>query len=134
MEGFKKLIIICVLLFCGITVFAQNSQNSIPEPSQWTQAPYRLFKTQNMWAFIKLDTITGKMWQVHFDVGGNNRVEVILDVQDRASRKERIQGRFTLYPTSNMYTFILLDQIDGLTWQVQWSNERSNRLVIPISE
>ena len=36
-------------------------------------------------------------------------------------------GRFFLYPTQNMYNFILLDQIDGRTWQVQWSTEKSQR-------
>jgi hypothetical protein len=131
MVNFRKLIIICILIFCCKGLFAQDA---IPEPSQWTQAPYRLFRTRNMWAFIQLDTITGKLWQVHFDVGGDNRAVIVLDIQDRASGKERIPGRFTLYPTSNMYAFILHDQIDGITWQVQWSNERRNRLVIRISE
>ena len=46
--------------------------------------------------------------------------------------KEVIIGRFTLYPTENMWTFILLDQIDGGTWQVQWSFEAKNRLVLRI--
>lgn len=32
-------------------------------------------------------------------------------------------GRFTLYPTQNRYNFILLDQTDGRTWQVQWSTK-----------
>ena len=40
---------------------------------------------------------------------------------------------FKLYPTQNMYTFILLDRINGETYQVQWSQEYSNRLVIPIN-
>ena len=29
--------------------------------------------------------------------------------------------RFKLYPTQNIYTFLLLDTINGRTWQVQWS-------------
>lgn len=29
-------------------------------------------------------------------------------------------------------TFILLDQINGRTWQVQWSLEPEKRIVIPI--
>ena len=41
-------------------------------------------------------------------------------------------GRFFLYPTQNMYNFILLDQVDGRTWQVQWSTEESKRLVYRI--
>lgn len=35
-------------------------------------------------------------------------------------------GRFTLYPTQNVFTFILLDQIDGRMWQVQWSTKAEN--------
>jgi len=36
-------------------------------------------------------------------------------------------GRFFLYPTQNMYNFILLDQIDGRTWQVQWNIDKDKR-------
>jgi hypothetical protein len=43
-----------------------------------------------------------------------------------------MNDRFTLYSTQNMYTFILLDQVDGKTWQVQWSTEAKNRFIIPI--
>ena len=31
-----------------------------------------------------------------------------------------------------MYNFLLLDQIDGSVYQVQWSTEEKNRVVIPI--
>jgi hypothetical protein len=34
-------------------------------------------------------------------------------------------GRFTLYPTSNIYTFLLLDQGPEDAWYVQWG-ERAN--------
>ena len=131
MENFRKWIIICLLFFCCKSLFAQNS---VPEPSQAVSVPYRLFRTQNMWAFIELETVTGRMWQIHFDVNGNNRAQVILNSQNLAEGREVIIGRFTLHPTQNINTFILHDQIDGRTWQVQWSNERRNRLIIPIGE
>ena len=38
-------------------------------------------------------------------------------------------GRFKLYPTNNMFNFIMLDVINGKTWQVQWSTEPENRIV-----
>jgi hypothetical protein len=79
-----------------------------------------------------LDTATGKMWQLQYDIEGDNRGYAELNSKDLASGKVRISGRFTLYPTTNMYNFILLDQIDGSTWQVQWSHEKNNRFVIPI--
>ena len=49
----------------------------------------------------------------------------------RALQKNPIErnGRFFLCPTTNIYNFILLDQIDGRTWQVQWNTEKSDRVV-----
>jgi len=133
MKNIKFFVIIFVFVILSKDVFAQ-SQNAIPEPSQWVSAPYRLYRTQNMWAFIELETATGRMWQVHFDTRGDNRARVVLSTQDRSVGRERIDGRFTLHPTQNIQTFILHDQIDGRTWQVQWSNESRNRIVIPISD
>ncbi len=124
----KKIIIICVLILCCSTIF---SQNAISEPTQWPQAPYRLFSTRNVWTFLELDTITGRIWQVHYSLEDNGTIAE-LDIQNRASGKERIPGRFTLHPTANMFNFILHDQINGRSWQVQWSWEEENRGIIPI--
>lgn len=41
-------------------------------------------------------------------------------------------GRFKLSPTDNIFNFIMVDVIDGRTWQVQWAIEESNRLVLRI--
>ena len=38
-------------------------------------------------------------------------------------------GRFKLYPTGNMYNYIMVDVIDGRAWQVQWSTKKNERLV-----
>ncbi len=93
---------------------------------------YRLFPTQNMWTFIKLNTRNGQMWQVQFDVEGDNRLETFLNIASLVSKEKEANGRFMLYSTQNIYTFILLDQLDGKMWQVQWSIEFKERLIIPI--
>ena len=49
-------------------------------------------------------------------------------------KEEEENGRFTLYPTTNTFNFILLDQIDGRTWQVQWSFEKKKRMILPIND
>lgn len=38
-------------------------------------------------------------------------------------------GRFKLYPTGNMYNFIMVDVIDGRTWQVQWNIDEDKRII-----
>jgi hypothetical protein len=93
---------------------------------------YCLFPTQNMWTFIKLNTRNGQMWQVQFDVEGANRFQTNLNILPLVSEEKEVNGRFILYPTQNIYTFILLDQLDGKIWQVQWSIETDNRIILPI--
>lgn len=95
---------------------------------------FKLFSTQNMWTFIKLDTQTGQMWQVQYTVKGDEeRFEYDLTPNPLITTDRKINGRFELYPTQNIYNFILLDRIDGKTWQVQWSFDEENRAVIPIN-
>jgi len=73
------------------------------------------------------------MWQVHFTVTDDGeRAELVLNSIPLVVEGKEIIGRFTLYPTENMYNFLLLDQIDGYVYQVQWSMTKDYRGVIPI--
>lgn len=120
-----------IILFIFCTAFLYR-EIDIYEPSQSPTVKYRLFRTANIWTFLKLETTTGRIWIVQYDIKGDNRFSVELNMVDLSGGKEKSLGRFTLYPTSNIYTFILLDQIYGNTWQVQWSFEEETRFVIPI--
>ena len=94
---------------------------------------YQLFPTKNYWTFIKLDTRNGKMWQVHFGVEDDkNTGELILNSLPLVDNEEEINGRFTLYPTENMYNFLLLDQISGTVVQVQWSLDAKKRGLVSV--
>lgn len=124
--------IISVLFIMSFSIMMAFSQSEKSEPIQEPTVPYRLFTTNNRWTFIQLDTVTGKMWQIQYDTQGDNRGGCVLNDRNLAKDKEEVVGRFTLYPTENMWTFILLDQIEGNTWQVQWAFEEKERFVIPI--
>ena len=91
--------------------------------------------TMMLFIFLKLDTMTGKIWQVQFSVKGEDyRFETVLssvDITETLKQEKKI-GRFTLYPTQNTYNFVMLDQLDGYTYQVQWSDDWENRFVLPI--
>lgn len=95
---------------------------------------FKLFPTQNIWTFIKLDTQTGQMWLVQYSIkSDNDRFEYDLNPNPLIATAKSVNGRFELYSTQNIYNFILLDRIDGKTWQVQWSFDKENRAVIPIN-
>lgn len=94
---------------------------------------YQLFPTQNYWTFIKLNTRNGKMWQVHFSVKDDgSKGELVLNSLPLVDKEDEVNGRFTLYPTENMYNFLLLDQIDGTVVQVQWSLDEKNRGIVSV--
>lgn len=93
---------------------------------------YKLYPTTNMWTFIKLDTRNGRLWQVQFDVSGNNRFEVSINSTD-LTYIERKVSRFELYPTQNMYNFLLLDKLTGNIWQAQWSTKSENRGIVRVN-
>lgn len=92
---------------------------------------FKLYPTQNHWNFLKLDTRTGQIWQVQFSVDEEEGYchETVLNEEDLSFGTCENPGRFQLYPTSNIWNFILLDREDGRTWQVQWQLGRLHRFV-----
>lgn len=121
----KAFLVISALLL-SVTAAAQ-SERPIAEPTQDPLAPYRLFRTQNIFMFLLLDTRTGRISQLQWNTKTENRFVEPLNPKPLVEGGK--PGRFTLQPTQNIFTFLLLDQETGNTWQVQWG---SNRLVIPI--
>jgi hypothetical protein len=97
-----------------------------------SNAIYNLYPTENYFIFIKLDTRNGKMWQVQYSMDRDKRFSTTLNDVELVLKSEESNQRFMLLPTTNMFTFILMDQIDGRTWQVQWSIDPLKRLVVPI--
>ena len=95
---------------------------------------YELYRTDNMWTFLKLETSTGKIWQVQYAVGDGDAFQVVLNDISLAFDGMETAGRFKLHPTDNIYNFLLLDTHTGSVWQAQWSQNPDNRGVIPIYE
>lgn len=128
----KRTITFLLLAIIAIGSFAQSSSSKPPKYSDNPNATFQLYPTQNMWNFIKLNTQTGEMWQVQYAINDdNNRVSVMMnDIVLIDSSDKKVNGRFTLYPTENIYTFLLLDTIDGRVWQVQWSTKSENRGIV----
>lgn len=129
---FKKialgLMVLMVLQFSAVATYGLSNANQ----SNNTDVVYELFPTQNIWTFLKLNTSDGRISIVQFDVNSTNRMEYDLNTTRFVEEENAQNGRFTLYPTSNIYNFILLDQIDGRVWQVQWSDKKEQRLVFQI--
>ncbi len=139
----KNFILIYFLALTAINSYGQIEQDSIntvqevekqvekkAEIQQLEVPIYKLFPTENTWASLKLNTRNGKIWQVHFSISKDGYEGTLsINSYSLVLPEEEINGRFNLYPTENMYNFILLDQINGNTYKVQWHNDNDNRFV-----
>ena len=127
----KSILIALTCLLISIGACAQNNTATTKTGKQTeVLVPgYKLFPTTNMWIFLKLDTSQGLVKMVQYSMDEKNRFEVPINYLPLASDADAIPGRFNLYATQNMWTFILLDEVDGRTWQVQWSTDGKEGIV-----
>lgn len=85
---------------------------------------YKFYPTENMYNFLKLDTQTGRIEQVQWSLDTDKEGSIIINNEDLSW----ISGSlFELYPTQNIYQFLLLDKSNGRTWHVQWGMEDNKR-------
>ena len=130
----KKLLIIFTVVCLSLSAYSQNSfqsaiKHTVASPD--AKVNYRLFQTSNMWTFLKLDTRNGKITHVQFSTNGN-AMEYSLNPEPLVVDELAKPGRFFLYPTENMYNFLLIDQEDGRVWQVQWNIDADKRGIFRI--
>ena len=132
----RNIFIIIFTLLCVATSCSKVDKKTQNESKQEVNdgARYELYSTQNIWTFLKLDTRTGRIWQVQYSLEEGKRGEWILNSQSLTQNSEGKNRRFQLYPTSNIFNFILLDHSKGKTYQVQWSQKDELRMVVPITD
>lgn len=128
----KKILLVLALMMNAVIMMAQSVDFPATEYTQDPKANYRLYKTKNTYNFIKLDTRTGQMEMVQWSTSGSRGTYTLSNEKRVYSVEDEIPGRFTLYATTNFYNFVLLDQIDGRTWQVQWSTDPDEMMVVRI--
>ena len=150
----KKLLSIIVMVLCALSISAQEKEkhqeeiahliervDSILQMSNlWLQyietnqsirQRFKLYETENIYTFLQLDTKTGKIEQVQWSLDEDKEFSVSINDVDLSRFGSRYyeSGSFELYPTKNMYQFILLDKEDGRKWHVQWGMDRNKRWI-----
>lgn len=135
----KKIFLFFFALTMGICSKAQ-SHDYAPQMATTSienkEAKFLLFPTKNMHIFLKLDTSSGELWMVQYSLGDGEAMEVKFPERSLplVTELQKKPGRFFLYPTQNMYNFLLIDQVDGRVWQAQWSFDAKNIGIMRIYE
>ena len=90
---------------------------------------YKLYQTENIYTLLQLDTKTGMIEQVQWSLDSENEGSVTINNDDLNYGYGHGSGSFELYPTKNMYQFILLDRTSGRKWHVQWGMKTKERWI-----
>ena len=123
-----KKILLLIVAICGLLCASGCVTSGEVQPR------FKMLSTQNLFIFLKLDTATGKIWMVQYGMGDRKGVVVPLDDTSLLDPEAtEVNGRYELYSTENMFTYILLDTQKGSTYQVQWNVEEDNRFRIPLN-
>ena len=86
-----------------------------------------MYQTENTFNLLKLDTATGKIDQVQWSLKESS--EGYFTVNDKSLTANPKPGLFELYPTKNMFQFILLNKDTGDMWHVQWGLDALKRWI-----
>jgi hypothetical protein len=100
----NRYLIVIFVLFLSFGVHAQT---------------YKFYKTQNIHNQLRLNTLTGEVYQIQ------NDGQTFL-VHPTTTPLNEKPNRYALYETQNMWTFILLDKFSGKLWQCQYSVKGSD--------
>ena len=149
----KKILLLSVFFFTVSIFFAQNTSSNrdvgieslltkidstLNVTNQWLQqieldqslkSRYKLYQTENIYILLQLDTKTGKIKILQWSLDSDKELTVVLNDVDLTLGYGHGSGTFELYPTKNMYQFILLDKTDGRMWHVQWGTESSKQWI-----
>jgi len=120
---------------CNNTI---NTENLSPEQAiqkaTMDTPRFKMIETDNIHILLKWDTRTGKTWMVQYGLSDTPALENLINRSHIITEEESWNGRFELYPTKNMFNFIMIDTYNGNTYQVQWSTDEEYCFTTPITE
>lgn len=144
----KRILLFYILIIVSSSIFAQRFNPKTPRDSilyniydavgsikfnQENYGRYKIYQTENIHILLKLDTASGVIKMVQWDLDKDQEFEVFINTDWLATGILAQKGRFELYPTKNMYQFILLDTLMGTTWHVQWGTKLGEQWIRRIS-
>jgi len=132
---------IILILFVLVNINAKGQtikENDLVRISNYqspTPAKFRLYPTSNRFTYLRLNTINGFIDIVQYSTtNAEDRMiyplstsPPLMSLFGNALGVPTTLDRYTIYPTQNVWNFLLLDQELGNTYQVQWSQDSTMR-------
>ena len=90
---------------------------------------YKIYQTENIHILLKIDTRIGRVYMIQYASKDPLAVEIPIGPYPHGRVNWGWNGRFELYPTKDMYNFIMIDSYWGEIYRVQWGPKASDRFV-----
>ena len=134
----KKILFLCLMTIfvvsCNNTTVTKNlTAEELTRVATEGTPRYKMIGTENIHILLKWDSRTGKTWMVQYGLTNTLALENLIPDSEFISEDKSWNGRFELYPTQNMFNFIMIDTYNGDTYQVQWSTDEKYCLTAPIT-
>lgn len=94
---------------------------------------FKMIATENIHILLKWNTRTGEVWMTQYALSDTDALEHKIPSIINVASENSWNGRFELYPTKNMFNFIMVDTYYGNTYQVQWNTKDENCFIVPIN-
>ena len=95
---------------------------------------YKIIPTENVYVLLRLNTATGQIDIMQWSLDRKDEFINSINSVNLSNSLTIRNGNFELYPTKNMFQFILIDTSDGRCWHVQWGFETKERWIRRISK
>jgi len=143
----RKYIVLLLIMIASSHSFAQNKSSVVTDDSILNDinsamksviddlekiGRFKIYQTENIYTLLKLDTATGVIKIIQWSLDEEKEFEIYVNSKPLCFAPFK-KGRFELYPTKNMYQFVLLDTLMGATWHVQWGTKEKEIWIRPIS-
>ena len=116
---FKKILFL-ILTATFISCSVENKMNEV----------FELYPTESNLVFLRLDTRFGYIWMVEGSTDSITHEQIIIQDHPLDFDNDPFIGRFELFPTQNIYNFMLIDKKLGHVRQIQYlpSNTREESI------
>lgn len=129
-----------LLVLFSIFTLASHAQTTNPAKENIERyyvepVAFKLYETSMPDNFLKLDTRNGKIWILQHHTKKEYQFTSPQNSQSLIGPNEdEKNGRFILQGTSFINRYLLLDQISGRVWQVDWARDISKRKITEIPQ
>ncbi len=122
-----KNFVLILILFISLSVtdgFGQTQASVNNNPATVRMQEYRLYNCNNNYLFLKLETSTGRVWQVRLNGLNSDAMKTtVLNDKSLVSKEDKdgeYAGRFEIYSTELHFEALLFDTATGEIWKIDF--------------